>query len=74
MAQTLQAKVVSINMAQTVVVEIERKMRHSVYKKVVSRHKKITAHSETGTHAVGDMVTITPCRPISKTKRYKVIS
>jgi len=62
--------VVSDKMQKTIVVEIERQIRHPVYKKVVRRSKKYKAHDETETAKQGDTVQIVEHNPISKTKRW----
>ena len=62
--------VVSDKMQKTVVVEIERQIRHPVYKKVIRRSKKYKAHDESGSAKQGDTVQIVEHNPISKTKRW----
>ena len=62
--------VVSDKMQKTIVVEIERQIRHPVYKKVVRRSKKYKAHDEAGSAKQGDTVQIVEHNPISKTKRW----
>lgn len=74
MSQIFTGKVVSTKMAKTVVVVIERKLRHPRYKKVMTRHNKIVAHNEDDSIKEGDMVTIRSTRPISKTKHFIVVS
>lgn len=74
MKKTLSGKVVSTKMQKTVVVEIERKFRHKLYKKVIVKHKKYKAHNELKDINVGDIVVIEETRPISKDKHFKVIS
>ena len=66
--------VVSLKMAKTVIVSVERTFRHPVYDKVIKSAKKYYAHDEES-HAlkVGDQVTIVECRPISKLKRWRVV-
>lgn len=64
--------VVSAKMEKTVVVEVERKQRHPVYQKLVRRRRKFKAHDEQGAK-VGDRVLIEETRPLSKTKRWKVV-
>jgi len=63
--------VTSDKMEKTVVVEISRRYRHPLYKKVVSSHKSVKAHDELGCRP-GDEVLIVESRPISKTKRWVV--
>ena len=69
----LKGKVVSDKMEKTVVVEVETLKTHPRYKKTYKRHKKYKAHDE-GKHKVGDKVMIEECRPLSKDKRWKVVS
>ena len=74
MIKTLTGKVVSNKMTKAVVVMMERKFRHPVYKKVITRHKKIKARNEIEGINVGDMVSIIETRPLSKEIRFKVQS
>ena len=71
--RVLQGVVVSDKMDKTVVVEVERRVMHPVYKKFIKRSKKYSAHDENNTAKVGDTVRIEECRPISKSKRWTVI-
>ena len=70
----LQGVVVSDAMDKTVVVRVERRVMHPVYKKFIRRSKKYSAHDETNSVKVGDVVRIQECRPISKNKSWTVIS
>jgi len=70
----LQGTVVSDKTDKTVVVEVERRYTHPLYRKVVRRSKKYHAHDEANTAKVGDWVRIQETRPISKTKRWIVLS
>jgi small subunit ribosomal protein S17 len=66
--------VVSSNkMAKTVVVKVERRVPDSQYGKIVTRAKKFTAHDEAQECKIGDKVRIAESRPLSKTKRWRVI-
>lgn len=67
-----QGVVVSAKMKNTVVVMVERTMRHDRYNKVIRRAKKYYAHHEDMQLNVGDKVTIVESRPISKLKRWRV--
>ena len=58
---------------KTVVVRVDRRFMHSLYKKVIRRSKRYTAHDEGNAYKVGDVVRIQECRPISKRKRWEVI-
>ena len=69
----LEGIVVSDKMQKTVVVKVERKAAHPLYKKIVSYHKKYKAHDEKNECKIGDRVIIEECRPISKTKRWRVV-
>lgn len=68
----LTGTVVSNKMEKTVVVEVETKKRHPVYHKVVKKRKRFNVHDELGAK-VGDVVIIEETRPLSKTKRWRVI-
>jgi small subunit ribosomal protein S17 len=70
---TLTGLVVSDKMRKTVAVQIERLVRHSRYGKYVRRTTKLLAHDEQGESHVGDLVTITPCRPLSKRKSWRLL-
>ena len=70
----LQGTVVSDKNDKTVVVDVERRFTHPAMKKTVRRTKKYQAHDETNAHKVGDTVFIQECRPISRRKRWTVIS
>lgn len=75
MAKILTGKVVSTKMQKTVIVEIERKMRHPLYKKVITKHKKYKAHYEDEAPLMtGDIVSIRETKPISKDKKFIVVS
>ena len=58
---------------KTVVVRVDRRFMHSLYKKVIRRSKRYTAHDAGNAYKVGDVVRIQECRPISKRKRWEVI-
>jgi small subunit ribosomal protein S17 len=68
-----QGVVVSDKMEKTVVVRIDRQMRHPLYKKIVRRSSKLAAHDERNDAHVGDTVRVMETRPISKNKRWRVI-
>ncbi len=63
-------KVVSDKMDKTIVVEIERKFAHPLYKKMVRKHKKVKAHDENNICKFGDVVAIRESKPFSKTKKW----
>ena len=70
----LTGKVVSNKMQKTVVVEVERIKEHQKYKRRFKVKKKYKAHDEKGEYKIGDRVIIEECRPLSKEKRWRVIS
>lgn len=70
----LQGVVVSDKMDKTVVVRVERRVMHPVYKKFIRRSKKYHAHDENNTYKVGDTVWIEESRPMSKTKTWVVVT
>ena len=65
--------VVSEKMDKTVLVRIDRKVRHPLYKKTLSRSNKLAAHDENNDARVGDTVRVMETRPISKTKRWRIV-
>ena len=68
--KTLTGRVVSNKMQKTIVVVIERRVLHPLYKKYVTRSKKIKAHDEEGGAKIGDLVRVIEARPMSKEKRW----
>lgn len=70
----LQGVVVSDKMDKSVVVRVERRVMHPVYKKYIKRSAKYTAHDESNLCKVGDVVQIQECRPLSKTKTWVVVT
>ena len=66
-------RVVSDKPNKTVVVEVERRVRHPKYEKIVRRRNKFHAHDENNEYKVGDMVRIRECRPLSKLKTWTVV-
>ena len=64
--------VISDKMDKTVVVQVDRLVKHPVYKKYVRRRAKYKAHDENNSCQNGDRVVIRECRPLSKTKRWQV--
>lgn len=69
-ARTVTGKVVSDKMDKSIVVLIERKIKHPVYGKYMNRSSKMRAHDEENQCRIGDLVTIRESRPISKTKSW----
>ena len=72
-ARTLTGRVVSTKMAKTIAVEIERLIRHPTYGKFIRRTTKLLAHDESGASQEGDLVIITPCRPLSRRKSWRLL-
>jgi small subunit ribosomal protein S17 len=71
--KVLSGEVVSDRMDKTITVKVERRMRHSVYERVIKRSKKYHAHDEQNQCQVGDQVRIIETRPLSKTKRWRLL-
>ena len=69
----LQGAVVSDKGDKTIIVKVERKIKHPLYHKIIRRSKNYAAHDAANTHKVGDTVKIIECVPISKTKRWTVL-
>jgi small subunit ribosomal protein S17 len=69
----LTGKVTSNKSDKTVTVIVERKIMHPMYKKFVTKSKKISAHDSENKSNIGDVVNIRECTPISKNKRFEVI-
>jgi small subunit ribosomal protein S17 len=65
--------VISDKMHKTVVVEVEDRVKHALYGKVLRRTTKLKAHDETDAIGVGDRVLIMETRPVSATKRWRVV-
>src|SRR5438477_13176587 len=72
-ARTLTGRVVSSKMQKTIAVEIERLVRHPTYGKYIRRTTKLLAHDENRACREGDLVTITPCRPVSRHKSWRLL-
>lgn len=70
--RSLSGRVVSDKMDKTVTVLVERKVKHPLIGKVISKSKKFHAHDEENVCKEGDLVTITECRPLSKSKSWIV--
>ena len=65
-------RVISDKMNKTVTVLVERRVKHPLYRKYIRRSTRIHAHDETDGCNVGDAVSIVQCRPLSKTKAWRV--
>lgn len=72
--RTVTGKVVSSKGDKTIVVMVERKVKHPVYGKFLRRSTKLTAHDETNQCREGDVVTVEECRPLSKRKTWMLVS
>jgi small subunit ribosomal protein S17 len=72
LSRTLTGKVVSDKMNKTITVLVERKVKHPLYGKIMVRTKKYHAHDESNEYHPGDLVIIEECRPLSKTKAWRV--
>src|SRR5512143_3398660 len=67
-------EVISNKMAKTIIVRVERRYPHARFKKVVTGYKKFYAHDEKSEAKVGDRVRIEETRPLSKTKRWRLVA
>jgi small subunit ribosomal protein S17 len=73
MRRRLTGRVVSDKMGKTVTVLVERRVPHPLYNKFVARSKKYHAHDEKDEYHTGDLVMIEECRPVAKTKAWRVV-
>ena len=72
-ARTLQGRVVSDKMDKTITVKIERRVKHPVYGKYITRSSKVHAHDEGNQAGMGDMVLVAESRPLSKSKSWTLV-
>ena len=72
--RVMQGVVVSDKGDKTIVVKVERRVMHPLYKKFITRSKKYMAHDEGNAFKVGDTVRIVECRPLSARKRWEVVT
>jgi small subunit ribosomal protein S17 len=70
---TVEGRVVSNKMQKTVTVLVERQVKHGLYGKYIKRSTKLHAHDEEGRCKEGDLVRVAECRPLSKTKNWRVV-
>jgi small subunit ribosomal protein S17 len=70
--RTLTGRVVSDKMQKTVTVLVERRVKHALYGKIITLSKKYHAHDENGEYKEGDVVVIEECRPLARTKSWRV--
>lgn len=66
-------KVVSNRMNKTIVVEVSRTLKHPLYNRVIRTKSKLHAHDEKQEAGIGDTVRVMECRPVSKTKRWRLV-
>ena len=71
--RTVEGRVVSNKMNKTVTVLVERQVKHALYGKYIRRSTKLHAHDEDNTCNEGDVVRVSECRPLSKTKNWRVV-
>jgi small subunit ribosomal protein S17 len=71
--RVLTGRVVSDKMNQTVTVLVERRVRHPLYGKIIRRSTKVHAHDEENSCRMGDTVRVQECRPISKSKSWRLV-
>jgi small subunit ribosomal protein S17 len=72
--RVLTGRVVSNKMDKTIAVLVERLVRHETYGKFLRRSTKLLAHDESNSAREGDTVTITPCRPLSRRKSWRLLA
>ena len=72
--RVLQGVVVSDASHKTIVVRVEKSVKHPVYKKYITRSCKYAAHDPENRHKVGEVVNIIECPPVSKTKKWHVVT
>jgi small subunit ribosomal protein S17 len=73
-SRTLTGRIVSDKMNKTITVLVERRVKHPVYGKFLTKSSKIKAHDESNDAKTGDLVTIAECRPVSKDKAWKLVN
>lgn len=73
-SRTLTGRIVSDKMDKTITVLVERRVKHPVYGKILTKTTKIKAHDESNDAHAGDLVTIAECRPVSKDKAWKLVN
>ena len=71
--RTVEGRVVSNKMDKTVTILVERQVKHALYGKYIRRSTKLHAHDEENTCNEGDVVRVSECRPLSKTKNWRVV-
>ena len=71
--RTVEGRVVSNKMNKTITVLVERQVKHALYGKYIKRSTKLHAHDEDNACNEGDVVRVTECRPLSKSKNWRVV-
>jgi small subunit ribosomal protein S17 len=71
--RTLQGRVISNKMQKSITVLVERQVQHPVYGKYIRRSTKVHAHDENNECQMGDVVVVEQCRPLSKTKSWRLL-
>lgn len=71
--RTLQGRVVSDKMDKTITVLVERRVKHPLYGKFVRKSTKVHAHDEANECAIGDLVVVEQCRPLAKSKSWRLV-
>ena len=71
--KTLRGYVVSDKMQKTIVVDVEDRVKHALYGKVMRRNKNVKAHDEENSAGIGDLVLIAETRPLSADKRWRLV-
>jgi len=72
-ARSATGRVISNKMHKTITVQVDRRIRHPLYGKIVTRRSKLHAHDESDECKQGDLVLIEECRPLSKTKTWRLV-
>lgn len=71
--RTVQGRVISDKMDKTITVLVERQVKHPIYGKYVRRSTKLHAHDDSNQCHIGDLVAVEECRPLSKTKTWRLV-
>jgi small subunit ribosomal protein S17 len=72
-ARSATGRVISNKMNKTITVQVDRRIRHPLYGKIITRRSKLHAHDESNECKEGDLVVIEECRPLSKTKAWRLV-
>ncbi len=72
-SRTVSGRVISDKMDKTITVLVERRIRHPLYGKIITRHTKLHAHDEHNECRQGDLVLVEACRPLSRTKSWRLV-